>query len=172
MLSFARLTNFILLVLSISLVACATSTGKTSQLDVRDYGYGGGGGSYTPSETILKIMDDMTIDVEGCIGLMGKADLIATIVTEVNALVAHVEHAAACIAAIAEVEVSTNVQAELAGKVLFLIKIIVEAFIGLTTKFGPTVMLELWAKVDVCIHLLLIKIDLVVHGVVELVAKL
>ncbi|QRV81737.1 hypothetical protein RhiJN_09752 [Ceratobasidium sp. AG-Ba] len=172
MLSFARLASFLLLALSMSFVACATSTGKTSQLAVRDYGYGDDGGSYTPSENILKIVDDMMIDVEGCIGLMGKADVIAAVVTEVNVLVAHVEHAAACIAAIAEAEVSADVKAELAGKVLLLIKTLIEAFISLSAKFGPTAMLALWAKIDVCIHLLMAKLDFVVHGVVALVAKL
>lgn len=49
---------------------------------------------------------------------------------------------------------------------------IVNACVSLVAKFGILVLLTIFAKIDICLHLLLTNLDVCVEGIVILVARL
>ncbi|QRV96178.1 transmembrane protein [Ceratobasidium sp. AG-Ba] len=172
MLSFARLTSFLLFVLSLSFLTCAAPTPKSSGLAVRDYGYGDDRGSYSPSDNVAEILVGLKADVDATCNKIVDITVFAEIQSEVAVLVAHVHHAAELVLALGEVKVDADVQMKIAVQVYAIIKVIIQAFAKVSARFGITAVLAIWAQIDACIRLLLVNCDVCIHGIVAVVLKL
>ncbi|QRW10510.1 hypothetical protein RhiLY_09509 [Ceratobasidium sp. AG-Ba] len=170
--SFTRLASFLLFVLSLSFVACAAPTPRISELAVREYGYGNDSDYYSPADNMQKILVDVTADVHANLELMLAATTIAQVESQVDEIVVHIEHASDLVLALGQLDLQAGVQADIAMQVYALVKIIVRACATVSLKFGITAVLALWAKIDECVHLLLVNLAVCVNGILALVLKL
>ncbi|QRV96147.1 hypothetical protein RhiJN_24165 [Ceratobasidium sp. AG-Ba] len=174
MLSFARLSSFLLLVLSLSFLTCAAPTLQSSELSVRDYGNGENSGSYTPADKALEILVGLQGDVQNSCDLMVTMDTLAKIDLEVNVIVSHVNDVAGKLLGLGSlgVDINAKIVARICATVYAIIKILVKAFASVSLKFGITAVLAIWVKIDACLHLLLVNLDVCVHGIIAVVLKL
>ncbi|QRV81713.1 hypothetical protein RhiJN_09728 [Ceratobasidium sp. AG-Ba] len=174
MLSFARLSSFLLFVLSLSFLTCAAPTLQSSELSVRDYGNGDNSDSYSPANKALEILVGLQSNVQNSCDLMVTMDTLDKINLEVTDMAGHVNQAAETLLGLGPlgVDINAEIVARISATVYAIIKILVKAFATVSLKFGITAVLAIWVKIDTCLHLLLVNLDVCVHGIIAVVLKL
>ncbi|CAE6459107.1 unnamed protein product [Rhizoctonia solani] len=177
MLAFTRLTNFVFFLLSSSLLVCAVPApvmhsqmhGKTHALSTRGHQEGAGN---------VKVFMGAVVDLKAKVA--ARADLIANIKTdalvqaqvEIDLLIADIELCSTAIADLKNLNIDAKLKASIAGHVLVVVKAIIKICGSLTTKFGIQVFLELFAKLDACLKVLLRSLDVCTDSFLVVLAKL
>ncbi|CAE6458425.1 unnamed protein product [Rhizoctonia solani] len=164
MLAFSRLTSFILFVLSLSLFTYALpAPGASGALSTRD----------AKCDQLVDIVVGLKTKVDTCISAALKAEVVADVTAQLNLVVGHVESCAHAVVAIGPVtDIDDIVKADVAAKVAAIIAVILKACLRLSIKFGLQVLLDLFAKIDVVLKLLLVNLGACVDGIVILVSKI
>jgi hypothetical protein len=114
---------------------------------------------------------------------------VGEVKAQVGVLVAHVEACAKAILALGvNIDVDAEVKADIAAKIAAIIavrstrfsapvplthdpKIIVQACLSVSVKFGIVVVLAIFAPIDVCLRLLISNLDICVVGIVAVIVK-
>ncbi|CAE6451129.1 unnamed protein product [Rhizoctonia solani] len=177
MLAFTRLAGFILFVLSLGLLTCSAPTplmrglksGQLHSVAVRGHQEGAGN---------VKILLGAVVDLKAKVS--ARADAIADIQVDalgeaqadINALVADIELCATTVAALKSLNVDARLKASIAAHVLVIIKAILKICASLTAKFGIQVFLDLYAKIDLCLKVLLRSLDVCMDGFLVITGKL
>ncbi|CAE6471976.1 unnamed protein product [Rhizoctonia solani] len=198
--TFARLLSFVAFLLSVGFLAQALPTTAGNGLAVRDYsspaGYNGGNGhsgdsgfpsspSYskesTPSfkednETPSKIdllahvgklyvdLEPLCKDLELSVDVNAAATVVDKIVLVVKAFVAILVNV--------KLNLSLDIKTQIAVKIVACISLIVKALAAVCVKLGVNVCVALIAKIDVCLQLLLITLNVCVDGLLEIIISL
>ncbi|KAG8715587.1 hypothetical protein FRC09_016494, partial [Ceratobasidium sp. 395] len=82
-----------------------------------------------------------------------------------------INDAAANVAAMGKVEVAADVTVQIVAHVSAVICVVLKLCLELCAKFGLTVFLAVLAKLDVCLHLLVLNICACIQGFTALLAK-
>ncbi|QRV98233.1 hypothetical protein RhiJN_26252 [Ceratobasidium sp. AG-Ba] len=166
MISLARLTSFVFFLLSLSFLACALPTSTTSdfkELATRDEG----------GEAVLKMITDLRATLNVDIKVLTECSTIAQVNAQVEVVVNRVAVVAKEVADLeAHKYVSAEIKAKIAAEVFACISLIAQACLNLYAKFGLVVLLAIFAKLDLCIHLFLVNIGACIDGIIDLIAKL
>ncbi|KAF8682846.1 hypothetical protein RHS04_02037 [Rhizoctonia solani] len=165
MLAFSRLASFLLFVLSLSLLTCAAPTSMSSTLVAREGVRGKGdlvvaacidlrAKAYTKAESIVKIDGALKLGVEVeslCKDIIAFSDVLVKVKTA---------------------DVDAKVRAEIAAHLLVILKAIIKICAHLIAKLDLKVALELIAKVQVALKLVIDNLDICVSGFLEVFVKL
>ncbi|CAE6452453.1 unnamed protein product [Rhizoctonia solani] len=176
MLALGRLASFVLFVLSLSLLSCAVPTpvlhgqnpSRSHVLAVRGYREGAGD---------AKVLLGAIIDLKAKINT--RADAIAYITAdalveaqaEIDSLVADIEFCSNAIASLKNLKIDARIGAAIASHVLVIVRAILKICLSLMTKFGVQVFLDLFAKLDLCLKILLRSLDVCMDGFLADLAK-
>ncbi|KAG8735552.1 hypothetical protein FRC10_010409 [Ceratobasidium sp. 414] len=164
--AFTRLTSFLLFVLSLSFLTCALPTpvvAGSKELAVRNGG----------AQDVLSILVDLKAKVDAEVVVLTGCSTLAEVKAEVDVMVGLVEVAAKAVLAVGvNIEVDADVKAKIAAEVAAIISVMVQACLNISVKFGLALVLAIFAKIDVCLHLLLINLGICIEGIVAVVAKL
>ncbi|CAE6473766.1 unnamed protein product [Rhizoctonia solani] len=170
MLALGRLANLVLVVFSLGLLVCSAPTpsamhgqksGKLHMLAVRGHHEGAGN---------VKLLLGAVVDLKAKVVARAdaivniKADALGEAQVEINKLVADIEHYSNTIASLTNLNVDAKFKASIAAHVLVAIKTILKICASLTAKFGIQVFLELFAKLDLCLKVLLRSLDVCMDG--------
>ncbi|CAE6456493.1 hypothetical protein ACGC1H_001039 [Rhizoctonia solani] len=193
--TFARLLSFVSFLLSVGLLAQALPTAVAGNgLAVRDYstpaGYNGGSGyapspsyakeSYapaskeddpTPSIDLLALVTKLHDDVEPICKELEVAATVEVAIGIADKIVALVK-ALIAVCVNVKLNLSVDVKTEIALKIVAIICLIVKALAAVCVKLGVDVCIALIAKIDVCLHLLLITLNVCVDGLLAIVISL
>ncbi|CUA68924.1 hypothetical protein RSOLAG22IIIB_08169 [Rhizoctonia solani] len=161
---FSRLTSFVLFILSLSLFAHALpAPGSSGALVTRD----------PKCDQLVDVVVDLKTKVDTCISAIVKAEVVADVSVQIDAIVGHVNTCANAIVAIGAVsDIDTVVKADIAARVAAIIAVIVKACLRLSVKFGLQVFLELFVKIDAAIKLLLVNLSVCIDGIVVLISQI
>ncbi|KAG9107963.1 hypothetical protein FRC07_008558 [Ceratobasidium sp. 392] len=166
MLAFTRLTSFLLFVLSLSFLTCALPT--PAAVDSNELVARTGG-----ANAVLGLVVDLKVKVEVEVGVLAACATLADVKAQVDVIVGLVEAVAKAILTIgAKIEADVELKAKIAAEVAAIINLIVQACLKVSVKFGLALVIALFAKIDICLHLLLINLGVCIEGIVGLVAKL
>ncbi|KAG8731174.1 hypothetical protein FRC11_004817 [Ceratobasidium sp. 423] len=177
MLGLSRLASFVLFVLSVSLLSCAVPTpvmlgqksGKSHALAVRGYHEGAGN---------VKILLGAIIDLKAKVTARAdaiadiKADAVVEAQTQMDDLIVDIERCSNTIASLKNLNVDAKLKATVAAHVLVIVKAIVKICLSIITEFGVRVFLDLFAKLDLCLKVLLRSLDVCMDGFLTALAKL
>ncbi|KAH7332946.1 hypothetical protein B0J17DRAFT_631937 [Rhizoctonia solani] len=177
MFAFTRLASVVLLVLSLGWLTCAAPTpvmlgqksGKLHALAVRGYQEGAGN---------VKILLGAIVDLKAKVVARAdaivdnKANALVEAQAEINALIADVELCKTTLASLKNLDIDVKLKASIAAHVLVIIKAILKICASLTAKFGIPVFLELFAKLDLCLKVLLRSLDVCMDGFLVTIGKL
>ncbi|CCO33406.1 hypothetical protein BN14_07481 [Rhizoctonia solani AG-1 IB] len=175
--TFTRLTSVIFFVLSLSMLTWAAPAplmqGQKNErlhvLSTRGHQDGSGG---------AKVVFGAVVDLKASV--VAQADVIGSIKDndltraqiEVNGLIANVELCYTTIAELKDLNIDVKLKASIAGHVLVIIKAIIKICASLTAKFGIQAFLELFAKLDASLKVLLRSFDVCMDGFLVVLAKL
>ncbi|ELU37997.1 hypothetical protein AG1IA_07978 [Rhizoctonia solani AG-1 IA] len=164
MLSFSRLASFLLFVLSLSLLTCAAPTSMSNTLVAREGVRGKGdlvvaacidlrAKAYTKAESIGELLEgSILVEVESlCKDIIAFSDVLVKVKTA---------------------DVDAKVRAEIAAHLLVILKAIIKICAHLIAKLDLKVALELIAKVQVALKLVIDNLDICVSGFLEVFVKL
>ncbi|CAE6384337.1 unnamed protein product [Rhizoctonia solani] len=194
--TFARLFSFIAFLLSVGFLAQALPTTAGNGLAVRDYstpaGYNGGspgsGSPSTPSyskesspsykedkgpssidlvSVVVKLEKDLGVV---CKELEASVDINAATVA-VDKIVIIIKAFVAIIVGV-KVDLSVDIKTQIAVQIVACISLIVKALAAVCVRLGADVCVALIAKIDVCIQLLLITINVCVDGILAIIISL
>ncbi|KAG8736999.1 hypothetical protein FRC10_008660 [Ceratobasidium sp. 414] len=164
--AFTRLTSFLLFVLSLSFLTCALPTpaaAGSNGLAVRN----------DACQGVLDILVELKAKVDVTTNALLGCGTLAEVTVQVDLLAGEVEAAAEAILAIGtHNDVGADIKANIAAEVAAIICVIVQACLSISLKFGLSVVLVICAKIDACIHLLLVNLGLCIEGIVVVIAKL
>ncbi|KAF8710560.1 hypothetical protein RHS03_01695, partial [Rhizoctonia solani] len=179
MLAFTRLTSVTFFVLSLSWLVCALPRptpvmhgqipGTAHALSVRGHHEGAGN---------IKVLLGAVVDLKAKV--VARADVISNIQigalvqaqAEVDRLIADIELCSSTIAELKTLNIDAQLKASIAGHVLVIIKAIIKICGSLSVKFGIQVFLEVFAKLDASLKVLLRGIDGCMDGFLVILAKL
>ncbi|KAB5588626.1 Transmembrane protein [Ceratobasidium theobromae] len=165
MLAFSRLTSFLLFVLSLSFLTCAlpAPAPNSNALAIRGHS----------DVDLVKLVVDLEADVNAAVKVIADVDIITDLAVHVDALVVKVNTCAQAVAAIgANIDIDASVKADLAVRIAAIITAIVHVCVSVSAKFGILVVVSLFAKIDACLHLLLLNLGVCVQGIIALVANI
>ncbi|KAF8694427.1 hypothetical protein RHS03_08177, partial [Rhizoctonia solani] len=160
---FNRLATIFFFVLSMIFLVSAlpTDVANAKDLTVRN-------DASDLSTLVVALQADVDVCVNTIAGLTASADISA----QIEILVGKINTCAAAILALGtNINVDASVQADIAVKVGAIITAIVQLGLSLSAKLDILIVLGLFAKVDVCLQLLLTNLGVCVSGIVTLVAK-
>ncbi|QRW15551.1 hypothetical protein RhiXN_03552 [Rhizoctonia solani] len=165
MLAFSRLASFLLFVLSLSLLTCAAPTSMSNTLVAREGVRGKGdlvvaacidlrAKAYTKAESIVKIDGALKLGVE-----------VESLCKDINAF-------SDVLVKVKTADVDAKVRAEIAAHLLVILKAVIKICAHLIAKLDLKVALELIAKVQVALKLVIDNLDICVSGFLEVFVKL
>ncbi|CAE6442214.1 unnamed protein product [Rhizoctonia solani] len=162
--AFSRLATFLLFVLSLSIFATALpAPGTSGALSARD----------SKCEALLGAVVELKGNVDTCISVIAKAEAVADAKAQLNLMVGHIESTAHAITAIGPIrDMDAVVKADIAAKIAAIVAVVLKACLKLSIKFGTQVLVDLFAKVDVVLKLLLVNIGACVDGLAVLVDQI
>ncbi|KAG8710328.1 hypothetical protein FRC11_004640 [Ceratobasidium sp. 423] len=160
--SFTQLVGLAAVVLSLGYVASALPLNIFAQVDLSCPG------NDSVSLAIAKILVELQAQIKAMVGCNTVADLTVA----VDAIVALLKGCSDELIKIgAGVSVTADAQASIVACIAGIITLIVRACIAVTLKFGLSVVLVLFAKIDVVLQLLLTNLNICIGGIVALIAK-
>ncbi|CAE6352044.1 unnamed protein product [Rhizoctonia solani] len=163
MFAFTRIATVLLFVISLGLIVSALPTvaPNANGLVVR----------HDPSG-LTTLVVNLQAEVDVCVKTIAGLTVSADVSAQIDILIGKINTCAAAILALgANIDVDASVQADIAAKVGAVISVIVQLGLSLKAKFGTLVMLGLFAKIDVCLQLLLTNLGVCVNGITSLVVK-
>ncbi|KAJ1308125.1 hypothetical protein OPQ81_003846 [Rhizoctonia solani] len=177
MLILRRVESFVLFVLSLGLLTCAApmpliigqKSGMLHALAVRGHSDGAGDamillGAIVDLKAKMTARADMIVKV--------KEDALDEAQTEINNLVADIVLCANTIASLKNLNVNAKLKTTIAAHILVTIKTIIKIWVSLTVKFGIQVFLDVFAKLDLCLKLLLRSLDVCMGGFLIVLGEL
>ncbi|CAE6397166.1 unnamed protein product [Rhizoctonia solani] len=177
MFTLGRLANLVLFVFSLSLLVCAAPTptmhgpksGKLHIQAVRGHHEGARNvkillGAIIDLKAKVVARADAIVDI--------KADALVEAQAEINKLVADIELCSNTIASLKSLNLDAKLKASIAAHVLVVIKAILKICASLTIKFGIQLFLELFAKLDLCLKVLVRSLDVCMDGFLVVLGKL
>ncbi|KAG9089253.1 hypothetical protein FS749_001493 [Ceratobasidium sp. UAMH 11750] len=164
--AFTRLTSFLLFVLSLSFLTCALPT--LAPAGSQDLAVRTGSG-----QDVLDIVLDLKAKVKAEVAVLTGCGTVAEVKAEVDVIVDLVEVAAKVILGVgAHIEVDADIKAKIAVEVAAIISVIVQACLSVSVKIGLVLVIAIFAKIDVCLQLLLVNLGICIEGIVAVIAKL
>ncbi|KAG9078918.1 hypothetical protein FRC06_008047 [Ceratobasidium sp. 370] len=190
--TFARLFSIVTFLLSLGFIAQALPTpAQGAALAAREYGapalyarsdpssgtvpYGNGepaGGNHGHSTPdVLAILLGLKADIDPMLTALVAADTVVVAKVQVDAIVVKVKAVVAVLPTVL-IAVDAEVKAKIAALFVEIFVAIISACASVSVKLGVSVCLSLWAQIDVCLHLLLLALNVCLGGFISIVAKL
>ncbi|KDN35360.1 hypothetical protein RSAG8_11634, partial [Rhizoctonia solani AG-8 WAC10335] len=128
-------------------------------------------GDHTPSIDLLDHVSKLHVAV---VPICKELEVAATVEVATGHIDKIVDLIKALIAVCVNVklDLSADVKTEIAVKIVALICLIAKALAAVSVKLGVAVCLHLFAKIDVCLHLLMITLNVCVGGLVPIIISL
>ncbi|CAE6481180.1 unnamed protein product [Rhizoctonia solani] len=128
--------------------------------------------SCTGTDAISLVLAKLIVGLDAKISALTSCTSVAELTTAVDVLVALFKGCADDLLKIgAGVVVTAEAQASIVACVIGMITLLVRACIAVTLKFGLTVVLTLFAKLDVALQLLLVNLNICIGGILVLIAQ-
>ncbi|KAG9097339.1 hypothetical protein FS749_006546 [Ceratobasidium sp. UAMH 11750] len=186
--TFTRLFSIVTFLLSLGFIAQAlpTPAAHGGALAAREYGaaavyarsdaYGNGAPANTKNGggdpvDVLAIVVDLKAKVDPIVAMLGAATCVDDTKVQVDALVAEVKVVIAVLPTVL-IAVSAEVKAKIAAIFVEIFIAIITACAAVSVRLGVAVCLSLWAQIDVCLHALLLALNVCCGGIIAIVAKL
>ncbi|KAH7332950.1 hypothetical protein B0J17DRAFT_721759 [Rhizoctonia solani] len=173
----SHLASFVLLVLSLGLLTCTApmpimlgqKLGKFHMLAVLGYQEGAGN-----VKILLGVITDLKAKVIACADTIVdiKVDVLVEAQAGTNALIAHIQLCKTTLASLKNLDNDVKLKASTAAHVLLIIKAILKICALLTAKIGIPVFLELFARLNLCLKVLLWSLDVCMNGFLVTIGKL
>ncbi|KAG8719459.1 hypothetical protein FRC08_002773 [Ceratobasidium sp. 394] len=187
--TFTRLFSIVTFLLSLGFIAQAlpTPAAHGGALAAREYGaaavyarsdaYGNGAPANTkngggdPPVDVLAIVVGLKVKVDPIVAMLGAATCLDDAKVQVDALVAEIKVVIAVLPTVL-IAVSAEVKAKIAAIFVEIFIAIITACAAVSVRLGVAVCLSLWAQIDVCLHALLLALNVCCGGIIAIVAKL
>ncbi|KAF8677440.1 hypothetical protein RHS04_06169 [Rhizoctonia solani] len=161
MLAFTRLTSILLFVLSLGFLVSALPTTESKALAARH-----------ASDDLLGLIVDLKAKVDVDVKAIVAVDVVADLAVKLEVLVADVTACAQAVLAIgANIDIDASVKAQVVLQVAAIISVIVKLCVDLVAKFGLLVVIGLLVKIDVCLNLLLVNLQVCIAGIISLIVR-
>ncbi|KAG8793827.1 hypothetical protein FRC12_001457 [Ceratobasidium sp. 428] len=164
MLAFSRLTSFLLFVLSLSFLTCALPTpavAGSKELAIRDGG----------DQALLSVVAGLRANADAKVQDLGGCNNVVDAKAGLSVIVELIGDAATNVSALGKVEVAADVTVQIVAHVSAVICVVLKLCLELGAKFGVTVFLAVLAKLDLCLHLLVLNLGVCIQGFAALCAK-
>ncbi|KAB5588334.1 hypothetical protein CTheo_8220 [Ceratobasidium theobromae] len=163
--SFTRLAGVAVLLLSLGFLVSALPAPKTDDIHIA---ITGGGDPVTAALVNLVV----NLDVEAKIRALVACDTIAQLQVAVQALVVVLTTCANDLLNVgANVSVGVEAQANIVACVAAIITLLVRVCAQVSVKFGLSVVVALFAQIDVVLRLCLVNLNVCIGGIVALIAN-
>ncbi|CAE7197554.1 unnamed protein product [Rhizoctonia solani] len=172
--TFGRLFSVLTFLLSLGFIAHALPAAPHAGLAIRDYSPAPSNGGYnkpTSGQGVLDVVLDLKVKVDGHLGVLAKASVLADVKVAVEALVIDVKACAAALVGV-KVDVDAEIKAKIAATIVVIISAIVKVCAAVSVKIGVQACLALWAQIDVALHLLILTLNVCITGFLQVLIKL
>ncbi|KAH7332926.1 hypothetical protein B0J17DRAFT_721704 [Rhizoctonia solani] len=128
--------------------------------------------SCTGEDPISLVIVKLLVDLEAKINALSACGSIAELNVAVDVLVALFKGCADDLLKIGtDVAVTVEAQASIVACIAGIITLLVRACIAVTLKFGLSVVIAIFAKIDIALQLLLVNLNICIGGILVLIAK-
>ncbi|KAJ1300173.1 hypothetical protein OPQ81_011925 [Rhizoctonia solani] len=167
MLTLSRIASILLFVLSLSFLTCAAPTPKSDILTIRGEGAGSDAG------LLLAACVDVRAKVVARADDIVKTDDLARIKADIDVVVDHLKVYADLAAKVNVVtDVDAKVKAEIAAHLIVILKAVVKISASLISKLSLSASLDLIAKLQVAVKLVIDNLNVCIVGFIDVFVKL
>ncbi|CUA77842.1 hypothetical protein RSOLAG22IIIB_12860 [Rhizoctonia solani] len=165
--TFSRIASLIVFLLSLSLVSFALPTPSSYSDEGQDILVPG-----RNSNNVLHLLINLEGKIKQPIKLIAEAKTYPEVRAQVEAVVEYLEECNNAVLAASKLgKVNDSTKREIASKAASIISMIVQACLGVSLRLGWFLIFDMFAKIDVCLNVLITNLGACGAGLVALIAN-